>query len=126
MSETKYFSNEDIISPFPVVGTASREATYHELSSPQSALQPNLDNFTSGPRRSTRKKDMKSKMARRCTTSIEVTGDSKQRYEATLNFLRMNNLLDVTMKTVELEKRNAMIEKKMDQLRAECIKPCNA
>lgn len=129
MSDQRYPLSEPSFSPYSPYNLTTVQANtspqskgivYHELS----LIPPEVKAKKLGPRRSARKKGKKNEMAETWTKS-QVANDTKQRYEATLNFLHRNNLLDVTMKAVELEKRNAMIIKKMEQLRFENIKYCN-
>lgn len=133
MSGTKYIANEETLppyTPYPIVETPDyswRAATYRDVSSSQSASQSTLNNCKTDHHhhhQSKRKKDKQSKKTQRLAKSREME-DTKQRYEATLNFLQKNDLLDVTMKTIELEKRHDTIKRKMDQLQSGSITYCN-
>lgn len=118
MSEPRHFSHESSLPPYtPVAETLSlphKETTYQELGSTTTTVQE-PSGRKSEPKRSTRNKGKKDEMAESWTKAQVVN----ERYEATLNFLQGNNLLDVTMKAVELEKRDVMIKKKMEQLRGQ-------
>lgn len=129
MSEPRYDTSLPSYDPYSVVESNDypcKAPIYQELNS-----QPASQSATRkcGVRRSSRRKGKKEEMTESTEstwTKSHLSNGTKERYEATLNFLQRNNLLEVTMKAVELEKRNVAIKKKMDQLRVESFKYCNA